>query len=125
MKFHTTFATNGPPAKTLASTLAGDFRAHDATRVFGGVVLALAVGKPIGIILTTWAVAKTESWGAKLVFADGAVMRPLCWYRETRKSVPARDAGQGDRSRPGLSAQDADPAAERHKHHTVQLEIAS
>ena len=41
-------------------TLAGDFRAHDAARVFGGVVLALAVGKPIGIILTTWAVAKTK-----------------------------------------------------------------
>ncbi|MDB6011535.1 MAG: Na(+)/H(+) antiporter NhaA [Gammaproteobacteria bacterium] len=40
--------------------LAADFRAHDAARVFGGVVLALAIGKPIGIILTTWAAAKAK-----------------------------------------------------------------
>jgi NhaA family Na+:H+ antiporter len=40
--------------------LAGNFRAPDAARVFGGVALALAVGKPIGIILTTWVVAKTK-----------------------------------------------------------------
>ena len=41
-------------------TLAGNFRSPDAARVFGGVALALAVGKPIAIIMTTWAVAKTK-----------------------------------------------------------------
>jgi NhaA family Na+:H+ antiporter len=40
--------------------LAADFRAHDTARVFVGVVLALAIGKPIGIILTVWAAAKTK-----------------------------------------------------------------
>ncbi len=40
--------------------LVADFRAHDAARVFGGVVLALAIGKPLGIILTVWAVAKAR-----------------------------------------------------------------
>jgi len=40
--------------------LAADFRAHDTARVFVGVVLALAIGKPIGIILTIWAAAKTK-----------------------------------------------------------------
>jgi NhaA family Na+:H+ antiporter len=49
--------------------LAADFRVQDASRVFGGVVLALAIGKPIGIMLTTWAAAK-----AKIAFppADAA-----------------------------------------------------
>ena len=40
--------------------LVADFRAQDAARVFGGVVLALAIGKPLGIILTVWAVAKAK-----------------------------------------------------------------
>jgi Na+:H+ antiporter, NhaA family len=40
--------------------LVADFRAHDATRVFGGVMLALAVGKPIAIILTVWAAGKAK-----------------------------------------------------------------
>jgi Na+:H+ antiporter, NhaA family len=40
--------------------LVADFRAPDATRVFGGVMLALAVGKPIAIILTVWAAGKAK-----------------------------------------------------------------
>jgi NhaA family Na+:H+ antiporter len=41
-------------------TLTVDFRAPDAAGVFVGVVLALAIGKPIGMILTTWAAAKAK-----------------------------------------------------------------
>ena len=41
-------------------SLAADFGPHDAARVFTGVALALAIGKPIGIILTTWAAAKAK-----------------------------------------------------------------
>jgi Na+:H+ antiporter, NhaA family len=40
--------------------LAADFHAHDAARVFFGVVLAIAVGKPLGIILTVWTAAKAK-----------------------------------------------------------------
>lgn len=40
--------------------LTADFRGPGTTRVFIGVVLALAVGKPIGIILTIWAAAKAR-----------------------------------------------------------------
>ena len=40
--------------------LVADFRAPDTARVFVGVVLALAIGKPIGIILTTWAATKAN-----------------------------------------------------------------
>jgi NhaA family Na+:H+ antiporter len=40
--------------------LTADFRAHDAARVFVGVALSLAIGKPIGMILTTWAAAKAK-----------------------------------------------------------------
>ena len=41
-------------------TLTADFRAPDAAGVFVGVALALAIGKPIGMILTTWAAAKAK-----------------------------------------------------------------
>ena len=37
-----------------------DLGLHDAARVFFGVALALAIGKPIGIILTAWAAAKAN-----------------------------------------------------------------
>lgn len=37
-----------------------DFSAHEAARVFAGIALALAIGKPIGIALTTWAAAKAR-----------------------------------------------------------------
>jgi NhaA family Na+:H+ antiporter len=40
--------------------LAADFRMPDTARVFGGVVLALAIGKPAAIILTVWAVTKAK-----------------------------------------------------------------
>jgi NhaA family Na+:H+ antiporter len=40
--------------------LAADFSGHDTARVFVGVALALAIGKPIGMILTTWAAAKAK-----------------------------------------------------------------
>jgi NhaA family Na+:H+ antiporter len=52
-------------------TLTADFRAPDAARVFVGVVLALAIGKPIGMILTTWAAAKAK---IALLPADAAPM---------------------------------------------------
>ena len=59
--------------------LVADFRAHDAARVFGGVVLALAIGKPLGIILTVWAVAKARiallpADAAPLAFLDAAFL---------------------------------------------------
>ena len=41
-------------------SLTADFGPPDATRVFIGVVLALAIGKPIGIMLTAWAAAKAK-----------------------------------------------------------------
>jgi Na+:H+ antiporter, NhaA family len=41
-------------------TLTADFSVHDAARVFGGVALALAIGKPIGMVLTTWAAMKAR-----------------------------------------------------------------
>jgi Na+:H+ antiporter, NhaA family len=41
-------------------SLAADFGPHGAARVFIGVVLALAIGKPLGIILTAWAAAKAR-----------------------------------------------------------------
>jgi Na+:H+ antiporter, NhaA family len=40
--------------------LVADFRAPGTTRVFGGVVLALAIGKPLGIILTVWGVTRAK-----------------------------------------------------------------
>jgi Na+:H+ antiporter, NhaA family len=52
-------------------TLTADFRAHDAARVFVGVALSLAIGKPIGMILTTWAAAKAR---IALLPADTAPM---------------------------------------------------
>ena len=41
-------------------SLAIDVGLHDATRVFFGVALALAIGKPIGIIVTAWAAARAK-----------------------------------------------------------------
>ncbi len=34
--------------------LTADFSAPDAARVFAGIALALAIGKPVGMVLTTW-----------------------------------------------------------------------
>jgi Na+:H+ antiporter, NhaA family len=41
-------------------SLVVNFGLHDTARVFFGVALALAIGKPIGIILTAWAAAKAN-----------------------------------------------------------------
>jgi NhaA family Na+:H+ antiporter len=40
------------------ATLAGDFVTADAWRVVAGVALGLFVGKPVGIVLTSWAASK-------------------------------------------------------------------
>jgi NhaA family Na+:H+ antiporter len=40
--------------------LTADFSVHDATSVFFGIALALAIGKPVGMILTTWVATKAR-----------------------------------------------------------------
>jgi len=52
-------------------SLAADFSPHGASSVFIGLVLALAIGKPIGITLTAWAAAKAR---IALFPADTAAM---------------------------------------------------
>ena len=41
-------------------SLAADLQAPDALRVLAGVALGLAIGKPVGIVLATWAAARTR-----------------------------------------------------------------
>jgi Na+:H+ antiporter, NhaA family len=41
-------------------SLVADFRTPGAAGFFSGILIALALGKPIGIILTTWAAVKAE-----------------------------------------------------------------
>jgi len=76
--------------------LVADLRAPDALRVLAGVALGLAIGKPVGIVLATWAAARTGiavlPAGAATVTFVGAAL--LCGIGDPLSLLLAEQAFQ-------------------------------
>ena len=75
---------------------AADLQAPDALRVLAGVALGLAIGKPAGIVLATWAASKTGiavfPTGAAVTFLGAAC---LCGIGDPLSLLLAEHAFQG------------------------------